>query len=257
MKQFKRVLLPILLTALLLGASISFPLVYFQAQNRVLLNSSYPRRELPGKIDPQAEEIYLVQAIQQLYRNGLNLDADTVSKGQAGLRQAFRRQLEDMTAAGILDASAAALFRADSTVRIAAYDIDGLRIDRYMINGSDDTEQQSNCYFQPEEKTGKLLYFGVGKQGQTLAGGSVSELSRRYIRYLGLDALEDWEENEVGMISAKAQLQVLCLQNEAAFLLQIAPVGYYSGHNENDLLLYFSALSMLESDEGPAGPPSE
>lgn len=258
MKQFKQVFLPILLTALLLGASISFPLVYFQAQNRLLLNSSYPRKELPGKIDPQAEEIYLVQAIQQLYQDGLQLDADRIRTQQPALRQeAFRRQLEEMVAAGILDASATRLYAADRMVHSVVVNSGGLRIDRYMMAGSDDAGQQSTCHFLPEEKTGKLLYFGVGMQGHTLAGGSVAEISRRYIRYLGLDALEDWEENEAGLISPMAQLQVLCLQTENTFLLQIAPVGYYSGENENDLLLYFSALSRLEHDDSPLAVPSE
>lgn len=249
MKRFKGFILPVLLTALLLGASISFPLVYFEAQNSVLLSSPHPRQEIQGKIDPQAEEIYLVQAIQQLYQTGVTLDADTVSREQPALQKALRRQLEDMMAAGILDASAASLYRESDAIHLSSLNQNGLILDRYMIIGSSDTEPTANCYFQPEEKTGKLLYFGVGKQGQALAGASVNELSRRYIRYLGLESLGDWTENEVGMISQKAQLQIFCLQTENAFLLQIAPVGYYSSENTNDPLLLLSVISELLPDE--------
>ena len=232
MKIYKSILASLAAAAVVLTAEL-LPLKLFEQQEETLFGRAYPFPNAAGKIDPQAEDIYLVETIRDIYENGYEGGNQSYETRYARLSEQFPLQLRQMNEQDILDS------------RLYDWMEEGYTYlgDSYMgYNGGTLNIIESVCYmenvkamdvyheflFLMEERTNKLLTLRFLYNNPVILDKSAQiAIMEKYITYLDLDILGDWVYNEVGLTSQKAQLQVVCHTTQNVFLLQIVPVDFY------------------------------
>ncbi|MCI8554657.1 MAG: hypothetical protein HFJ80_06910 [Clostridiales bacterium] len=236
-----RSLLAILLTAIVAAAAALLPLKLFDQQEETLFGKVYPLPNTAGKIDPQAEEILLVNAIRSIYTNGYTSSTPSYDMISTHYMEEVPRQLAQLTEMEVLDAS---LYHwMDMGDLILDYSYKGYNDGRLTINEyilfSDTTEEIPTEYvkieyhelvFLMEERTNKLITLRFLNNPILLDKNGQMDIMKKYVAYLDLDILGDWVYNGIGLISPKAQLQVICHTTPYFFLLQIVPFDFYRQH---------------------------
>lgn len=225
---------------LTLGAG-GFPLIYFHLSDKAQLRALHPRDNPAAKIDAQAEDIYLVGAVRSLYSgDGSSLNTETVTT-------LFPGAFEELLEAGQFPAEYRSFLPAEAVYYTSVAVDDEKTLHHYVAFATVPAAEGPFISFQLEEKTEKLIFLGVGKKGlqKSLTLPDREALMDGYLRYLGLDVLSDWKENEIGQMSAKAQMQMYCLMNEDALLLCVAPIGFFDNNRLNDMMSSLLARQEL------------
>lgn len=250
-KNWKSVLILLLTVAVVLGAG-AFPVLFFRIQDYRLNTAAFPRQEVFTKLDPQAEEIYLVGAVREIYESGQRAYYPDTSELLNQTFDTFQGQLKEMKADGVL--------QGNHLEQVINKEYSELLIDQLtLVTSTQRKEDKSLGYYVPfddikaidpfvgfrmEPKTQKLIFLQIlfyhtvleestGSSGTTspstesLDHTAREELLQAYIRYLGLDILDDWTYNELGAVSRKAQLQIVYRIHNDSFILYVIPTGYY------------------------------
>ena len=90
--------------------------------------------------------------------------------------------------------------------------------------------EQLGAVVHTEAKTGKILYITLQSYGLLLPDSEKenqtrnTSAARAFCAYLGLDVLDDWSEQDGGLVSQKASLKIVCQNTPALFSLYVAPL---------------------------------
>ncbi|MBC8570483.1 hypothetical protein [Zongyangia hominis] len=244
-KALLRAILAIVLCVFLTVGAGLFPLIYFHLSDEAQIHGVHSRKTPSANIDPQAEDIYLLGAIRDLYESASS--APDIWSASQSFPQAYKELLEE---AGFPPGYGALL--PAQPVFYSNAGGENRMLSHYVAVASEATAQDPLIRFQIEQKTGKLIFLGIGQKGlaTSLPLPDRQKLMDGYLQYLGLDVLNDWKENEIGRMSAKAQMQLYCLYNDDGLLLCVAPIGFYDNNRLPDLLSSLLTWSQLV----PAGP---
>ncbi len=177
-----------LATIIVVFISLYSPSVYFRLRDAKLSEREYVYSEYSGSISPEADEIYMVKAIQKLY--GMNSSLMFVEQIPVNSESDFLTSLHD---AKIVN---------DNWQEVYLY--------RLLI----------------EEESEKVLLLRAYSSEKIIV--DETSVLENYIKYLGLDVLDDWEADELGLSSQKACLQIVYLYSEEIELLAVAPIGYFN-----------------------------
>lgn len=207
--------------------SFTIPTVLFEIQDIVMTKDVYKRGRIEGKIDVQAENIYLVQVIQ---KRGYNVEIGKANKIQekgeivysgdtikSSTYSVLERELMKLSDYKILDGE---LKETNSNTSIGMLDkkyLNGTM--EYIINCIDITNDKNLISVEIESKTEKILYIEFEKYRMLKI--NIEDMMRNYVNYLDLYIIEDWKFENGILSSNKAQLAVSLIENDNTYELSI------------------------------------
>lgn len=246
MFKYWKSLVFLILTLIIVAGAVCFPRLFFTIQDAQMMAAAHSRQEIHAKLAPEAEEIYLVNAIRDIYHNnqyfdyggGYNYPLSIDDSPFSSTIDSLNEQLDIMTDQSALDMDLLNSFHymidpmiwvngtygiwEDKETPFSFYTIYD---DAFIANGFVDIAPQLSFYMEP--KTGKVLYLRMFTEQRETLKIAPRENINAYIRYLGLDVLDDWTYQPQGAMSEKAQLKIIYMQNDTEYYIQILPVGYY------------------------------
>lgn len=206
---------------LVLTAVVLTPSFYFALQESFLLEGRYERHIVPVAIDPQAEEIYLVRAVRGAYYLGV------------GLPEAKEQNLRDEWSALAAHVPGVPLLPdapLQGSIDISRRASDGTSLQLHEFFW-DKGASQAAVTVHNDSKTGKFLYLAVYPNADLIRASQDTQpsqkkeqIARAYCAYLGLDILGDWSAQDIGLVSKKAALKIVCHDTPDSFTLFIAPL---------------------------------
>lgn len=198
------------------------PSLYFSVEEELLLEKVYERHIVPINIAPEAEEIYMVRAIRDIYwlNNKMHQSDDRMIEEEYDVLSKVIGQNHSL-----LDEFLIFTHSVDRTVPLS----DGMYLylrDTVWHN----MEGEFGLSVHQESKTGKIIFLAQENNNVMIKisyynyAHNENELAKRFCEYLGLNVLDDWTFSAEGMISKKASLKIVCHTSETAFLLYAAPL---------------------------------
>ena len=236
----------LILTLLIVAGAIYFPSLFFTIQDAQMMAVAHSRQEIHAKLAPEAEEIYLVNTIRDIYQNSqyfdygggynypLSIDDSPFSSIVASLNEQFDNMIDQSALDKDLLNSFHNMIKPMIWVsgsygiwdnKETPFSYYTIYDEHFMAEGYIDNPPQLSFY--TEAKTGKVLYLQMFNYQHDTIKVAPKDTINAYIRYLGLDVLDDWTFQSQGAVSEKAQLKIIYLQNDTDFYIQIIPVGYY------------------------------
>lgn len=213
-----------MVTCICLCVCFFCPPLIFNIWDQKELQSGYSRENLKAQISPEADEIYLVKAIWGIYQEDAIHSIGSSDKSGVEIKA-----LKELKEAGILNDYKKKIGKNDFIVMNDDI-VNQFEVLYYsLINKNpmdvEMTTAPNPLDFEVEGKTQKVLLLKTSSDSGLIADDA--ELITRFIKYLGLDLLDDWQQDTLGMISEKARIQVIYLNNNGISLLTVSPIGYY------------------------------
>lgn len=210
---------------LMLIFSFQMPQILFEMEDASCSKMIFKREKASGKLDVQAENIYLVKAIHDMKEGKFMVkitpykEVEVVEKtsNQAisyvkqGEDTQLKQEMEKMQKLGIL--------------KKAEWKEDSPMIQTEKWYRKDEVNYQTNIFAKGEifaeieSKMGKCMTFSFPKD--MLADLEKQEIMQNYIQYLDLYIVDDWQFENGKMVSQKAQLEVILVMNEKYCTLEI------------------------------------
>lgn len=212
---------------LIIILSFIIPSELIQIQDTIMRNEIYKRGRIEGKIDIQAEKIYLVKAIHVI---GSNIQISNANKIQTvevadtyndTIYNVFENELKKLENYNILDTKEKS---SDKYINIGVLDKKYLNREMEVtINCIEYESGNTRISTQMENKTGKVIYIMFNKD--KILSDNKENIMRNYIKYLELYIIDDWKfENDI-LKSEKAQLTVSLLENGKTYELSIHSIN--------------------------------
>ena len=212
---------------LIIILSFIIPSELIQIQDTIMRNEIYKRGRIEGKIDIQAEKIYLVKAIHVI---GSNIQISNANKIQTvevadtyndSIYNVFENELKKLENYNILDTKEKS---SDKYINIGVLDKKYLNREMEVtINCIEYESGNTRISTQMENKTGKVIYIMFNKD--KILSDNKENIMRNYIKYLDLYIIDDWKfENDI-LKSEKAQLTVSLLENGKTYELSIHSIN--------------------------------
>lgn len=191
------------------------------------------------KIDVQAEKIYLVTFIHDIYQikdeKIYNVKTKSTSYSgpvtsrieQESPTEKFKNEISKLISNEILN-----------EINFDEY-IDYLEVENYFpldyIVRSCSMPKENGDFIEinVEQKTGKIIsiYFS---ENFLRTDAEVEKQLRNYAKYLDLDIIDDWEFHNNILESEKAQLTIMLDKKENSYMLTIAPIDIYDEYVAED-----------------------
>ena len=242
MKKFKNFIIYIIVSAIIL-ASFKIPELLLELENNNIEIAVYEKESNKRKIDIETEEIYLVKAIHDIENeNGFveisstqlveEYSIKTINTETINMNDNMYSELLKLNEYDIL-----------KTIEINENDIIEVGLtekkykikeNEYSINSVLVKVDNEEFMLEIEEKTEKILNI-VMEKDYLYGEISKEEIMKNYVKYLGLDIIDDWkfEEKIINsekyhwefannmLKSEKAGLVVNLVENEDSYILSI------------------------------------
>lgn len=208
--------------------SFTIPTILFEIQDMVMEKEVYKRGRIEGKIDVQAEKIYLVQAIQ---KRGYNIEIGNPNKKELiqyaisdeynSADTVIEKELLSLKNYNVLDGE---LKRSNCETNIGIIDKRYSNVNNsYIINCIELVNDDTSISIEMENKTEKILYIRFDKY--RMLDLEVEELMRNYVKYLDLYIIDDWKFEDGMLKSEKAQLAISLTENKESYDLSINSIN--------------------------------
>lgn len=209
----KKTIFLVAMATLCIAAAVLAPIITFLGVDSATWRKNFPIESAPGGIEVSSSDIPLVANIHQILLHSYETEASISPSSFESMYRAMAVLLES----GVLP-----------------QEIETLLVDTYHSAMSEDAD----CYLEESEQAYSITYFGVGNSTISecrctveLDTGKIisfylyctdeenpyyiadqtpdrEQAMKRYIKYLGLDVLEDWVYNGNRYYSEKAGLYV-------------------------------------------------
>lgn len=210
------------------GFSLYAPKLYFNWKDRKILTQSFTREEITYHLDSNADDIYLVKLIHAMYHsnysNIIHIDFWNNDKSDEDLSNSLETQVNELVCYSILDESFAQQFISSRK----SPSLISLQNNNYIYDLSK-SDHDSTIRIKIENKTTKILYLQIeGKNKTVFSNTDRKKIMERYIQYLNLDILNDWQYNGNNYYSDNAKLRVDIDLTDDRLFIKIAPIDYTS-----------------------------
>lgn len=229
MKQNVKLFLLGLVTCLVLCTSLFYPSIFFKRQDETMSEIQYKQSDVQTNISPEADEIYLVKAISKIYNEDSFTEGtqETIENLELGISTNALAPLKNLEILNI-DFNNSPLFSNDGlyysqTLNHRTFNKQ-IKVTEFFLK--DATSGKSLITFCKEEKTNKILFLKVPTKEHLFK--NQTSIPTKYVQYLGLDILNDWKSDALGLISEKARLQIIFLNKNEFSFLAVAPIGYFN-----------------------------
>lgn len=238
--MIKKILL-FLITIVIIVFSFVMPGLFLHVEDLSRENEIFTRpKKETKKIDVQAEKIYLVMFIHNIYqiKNEQVYDVDKNKTITYVLPRAQTRKATTPTEE----------FKNEVSKLVSSEIMNEINLDEYLhymevedifspeytvISCSMEKENAEWIGTNIEEKTGKIISADFPKSFLK-TGIEIEKQLRNYAKYLDLDIIDDWKfENNI-LKSEKAQLSIMLVESGESCLLTIAPIEIYEEYVAED-----------------------
>lgn len=228
----------ILFLAITVGI-FSVPSLYFSLKEELLLETAYERHIVPINIAPEAEEIYMVRAIRDIYWLNIKTYHSAEKLVEDPEYGKLRKDVEQFYPLPY-ENQADVLSWLDTDVLFN----DGMSLFLHIMLW-EYNDSKTTISFHQESKTGKVIFIAsddndvvydiLSKYSYYNHTHNENDLAEKFCEYLGLDILDDWTFTSEGLISNKASLKIVCHLSETKFILYAAPLELQWEQTEEEL----------------------
>jgi len=210
-----------IIVCIIIFASFKMPEILFELKDYDIGVAVYDKAKEKGKIDVEANEIYLVKAIHDIEseystvaisNNSKVIEVMSNSEGFENIDKELLK-LKEYNILSNLEV------KKDEEYNIAVINkfYDGID-NSYILNNIFLELNDYEYNLGIESKTGKILYIVLKKDD---LGINKKEIMENYIKYLDLYIIDDWNFEEGKLVSQKANLSVSLIEIEENYILSI------------------------------------
>ena len=235
-KKVKNILL-FLFALMIIIFSFIMPKLLFEVEDLSREKEIFARARKESKIDVQAEKIYLVMFLHDIYQfqnekiyynDGKTVTVSmplTEKTGNKGPNEKIKNEIEKLVNSGIIKE-----FNFDEVVEYIET-INRFGGEYNIITGSCVNKGREYLDFAIEEKTGKIISCSFS---DALIKKDISrkEQLENYTKYLDLDIINDWKYEENTLKSEKAQLSVFWQEMDGPGEIIITPTETYKEYED-------------------------
>ena len=241
--MLKKILL-FFISLIIISFSFVMPNLLLRIEDLSREKEIFTRQKIERKIDVEAEKIYLVTFIHNIYEIKDRKVYYEDKKGKA-LATAVSSPIIDTRT----DLAPTEKFKNETLKLVSNEILNEITFDEYL------QYYEEECYFYPEytvttcsmlkeneewisinveEKTGKIISADFSKNFLK-TDIEIEKQLRNYAKYLDLDIIGDWKfENNNILKSEKAQLIIMLVERDDSCMLTIAPIEIYEEYVEED-----------------------
>lgn len=224
-----------LISIIIIVSSFLMPNVLLGIEDISREKEIFIRTKKESKIDVQAEKIYLVRFIHNIYdfKNvEVYYDGKTITKtsplterGDNVASEELKNEISKLVTTEIIKE-----INFDEIVDF--YETLNIFFSEYTVITSDLITKNEGLGVGREEKTGKIINIEFPK---SILRNDVSTKKQleNYAKYLDLDIIDDWKYENKILKSEKAQLSIVLEEKSDVCMLTIAPSEIYEEYKEN------------------------
>lgn len=266
-KQIRKIFI-VLIAFIIILISFLIPQLLMKIEDINMENKIFTKAKTKNKIDIQAEKIYLVQALHQLYNGSMNMKVSkrekvyynkneyievqpsSTGEGEKGIEivQSNSENGKVLNEKNIEDIKneIAKLEKSnilknwnleDDNIKYSlefftATYLDNQNAYEVVIKYYEFESEDYKIGMEIEEKTGKIVFVHIPESILKLESER-KELLENYIKYLDLYIIDDWEYEDRYLKSEKAQLTAILLDgSNGEYILTIQPINQIEENNE-------------------------
>lgn len=241
--MLKKILL-FFMSLIIISFSFVMPNLLLRLEDLSREKEIFARQKIERKIDVEAEKIYLVTFIHDIYEIKDKKVYYEDKKGKASAIAVSTPIVDTRT-----DLAPTEKFKNETLKLVSNEILNEITFDEYV------QYYEEECYFYPdytvttcsmpkeneewisinvEEKTGKIISIDFSKNFLK-ADVEIEQQLRNYAKYLDLDIIGDWkfEKNNI-LKSEKAQLIIMLVERDDSCMLTIAPIEIYEEYVEEE-----------------------
>lgn len=231
----KKFLLSFIVIVIIVFSFIT-PKLLFAIEDTARAKEIFARAKNESKIDVQAENIYLVKTLHELYMAKKVYDIKTSSTviakaptteytDEAVTLNKVKEETKKMIDIGIL-----------KNINLDEYSSNATELkvfskDCTIITDNLSKDNTHGIGVVIEEKTGKIISLDFNKQIFRMEVSQRKQLED-FVKYLELDIIDDWKYENGVLVSEKAQLTVMIDYGEYGCVLNISPTEIYNEYYE-------------------------
>lgn len=212
--------------------SFIMPKLLLQLEDLSREKEIFVRPKKESKIDVQAENIYLVRFIHEIF----NLKNETIYYTKGSLAtvilpmteksintfptEELKNEISKLVSSNIIkDINFDEFDDFDETINTFTFDY-------LVITSNLENKDGKTIGVNIEEKTGKIISIDFSKD---ILRGNIDkkEQLENYVKYLDLDIIDDWKYEDDILKSEKAQLNIVLKEEKNFYMLAIMPIDAY------------------------------
>ncbi len=253
-----------ILSIMVIIFSFVIPKLLFGIEDFAKEEEIYGREKVKSKIDVEAEKIYLVKAIHELYDNEMVTLSETealyyIDKGEkkvvsrdknklkrilftesteelyknAEETQKINNEIKKLENVNILNE---VIFNSNTKYSIRYYGTNDSKLrDNQLIKSIDIILEGYDINIEIENKTGKIIMMSLPKDN-IKNNIAKEEILENYIKYLDLYIIDDWELKKQStqahvkcdyIVSEKSQLLAMIIESDEEYIMSIQTIERY------------------------------
>lgn len=241
--MIKKILL-IFVCIIIISFSFVMPNLLLKIEDLSREKEIFARQKIERKIDVEAEKIYLVSFIHDIYEIKDKIVYYEEGKGKKAVKTSRTPIINTRT-----DIEPTEKFKEEISKLMSNEIVNEVTFDEYVdffeeeyffsseytvTNCSMPKENDEWIQINIEEKTGKIISADFSKNFLKTDTEKEKQL-RNYAKYLDLDIIDDWkfEKNNI-LKSEKAQLIIMLIERGDSCMLTVAPIQIYEEYVETD-----------------------
>lgn len=239
-KKYLKNVLIVLSGFIIILFSFFMPKLFFKLEDLSREKEIFAKAKKESKIDVEAEKIYLVRTIHDIYDfenkkitayygNGKEVVTSATTRVDTGNKsptQEIKEEISKLFSSNILenkiDFNQILYYTERLNVFYKEYSV---------LNVSITIEEYSYLDFSIESKTGKIIAIAFNQESYQ-KNIEKSELLKNYVKYLDLDIIDDWKFEENVLKSEKAQLVVFFEESFGEYMITVASMEGYEEYNQ-------------------------
>lgn len=250
----KKILL-FVLSLIIISFSFIMPNLLLSIEDSAREKEIFARQKIERKIDVEAEKIYLVTFIHDIYEikdkyvyygneksTKVATSVLTTEHKTTTPTERFKEEIAKLISNDILNEITFDKY-------IQYLEVKNAFLSEYIVTScSMPKENGEFIEVNIEEKTGKIISADFSKSFFK-TDVEIEKVLRNYSKYLDLDIIDDWKfENNNILKSEKAQLIIMLVENDDSYMLTIAPIEIYEEYVIEDNAINYE-YEIVESNK--------